>query len=99
MAWSGEGKVSLALLNYDKSFGKGTIRVKTDLSGSTSLIETLSIEQPYTLVAKDGRGNLSVSETAEFIGLGLFNISQSFSKEIVGASPITTRVALPNILN
>jgi len=103
MAWSGEGnvgaKVSLALLNYDRSFGKGTIKVKTDLSGSTSLTETLSIEQPSTLVAKGGWGNLTVSGTAELIGLGLFNISQPFSKEIVDASPITTRVALPNILN
>ena len=103
MAWSGEGnvgaKISLALLDYDKSFTSGFLKIKTNLSGTTNLTETFSIEKPSTLVAKGGWGNLTVSGTAKISIVRLIKVSQSFSKEIVDASPITTRVALPNILN
>jgi len=103
MAWSGEGnvgaKISLALLDYDKPFASGFLKIKTNLSGSTDLTATFSIEKPSTLVAKGGWGNLTVSGTAKIIGVGNIKISQSFSKDLLEANPITSRVALPNILN
>ena len=103
MDWSGEGnvgaKISLALLDYEKSFTSGFLKIKTNLSGTTDLTETFSIEKPSTLVAKGGWGNLTVFGTAKIIGGGNIKISQSFSKDLLEANPITSRVALPNILN